>query len=158
MPAGKSFDMSLSPASTLTYDAFGPSLLNWAAAAQTHYTFLQHLERGDTWRYKQFDTWDYDYERLSINFFAMRGKDIMDVFPFPQQDDEDYLTVVRPKEVRRHVVVDGTGLAVHFAFMPQYSAHEGKGVTWTDALKRYGAYAKEMICLPPNRTAGEWDD
>jgi hypothetical protein len=158
MPAGKNFDMSLSPASTLTYDAFGPSLLNWAAAAQTHYSFLQHLERGDTWRYKQFDTWDYAYERLSINFFAMRGKDIMDVFPFPQQDDEDYLTVVRPKEVRRHVVVDGTGLAVHFAFMPQYSAHEGKGVTWTDALKRYGAYAKEMICLPPNRTAGEWDD
>jgi hypothetical protein len=158
MPTGKSFDMSLSPASTLTYNAFGPSLNNWAAAAQTHYSFLQHLEQGDTWRYKQFNTWDYAYERLSINFFAIWGKDVIDVFPFPQQDDEDYLTAVRPREVRRHIIVDGTGLAVHFAFKPQYIAHEGKGVTWTDALERYRAYAKEMICLLPNRTTDEYDD
>ena len=80
------------------------------------------------------------------------GKDIIDVFPFPRQDDEDYLTIIRPREFRRHVVVDGTRLVVHFAFKAQYIAHKGKGVTWTDALKRYRVYAKEMICLLPNRT------
>ena len=147
---GETYDMSLSPASTLTYDPFGPSLNNWAAAAQTHYSFLQHLELGDTWRYK-FDIWDYDYVRLSINFFAVRGKDILDVFPFPQKDDEDYLTVTRPKELRKRVIVDGTALAVHFAFNPQYTAHEKQAVAWTDALSRYRAYADEMVCPNANR-------
>lgn len=131
--------------STVTYDAFGPSLDNWAAAAQIHYSFLQHLEQGDIWRYK-FDVWDYAYQRLSINFFGIKGKDVMDTYPFPQEDDEDYLTVVRPKQLQRHVVVDGTGLASHYAFGAQYHAHGGKGLTWTDVLSRYREYAKEMIC------------
>lgn len=141
----ETFDISLTPASTLTYGAFGPSLNNWAAAAQTHYSFLQHLENGDIWRYK-FDTWDYGYERLSINFFGIWGRDIMDVFPFPQTDDEDYLTVVRPKETQRHVVVDGTAIAVHFSFGPQYKAHGGHGLMWTDLLPRYAEYARENVC------------
>ncbi|KIM94354.1 hypothetical protein OIDMADRAFT_172663 [Oidiodendron maius Zn] len=147
-PPGEDYDIAFTPVSTVTYDAFGPSLNNWAAAAQIHYSFLQHLEQGDIWRYK-FDVWDYAYERLSINFFAIKGKDVMDTFPFPQEDDEDYLTVVRPKQLKRHVVVDGTGLASHYAFGAQYDAHGGKGLTWTDILSRYREYAKEMICLQP---------
>jgi hypothetical protein len=43
------------PDETLVFDALGPNNENWAAAAQTHYSFLQHLEQGTTWRYK-FDT------------------------------------------------------------------------------------------------------
>jgi hypothetical protein len=147
---GESYDIALTPANTLTYDAFGPSLHNWAAGAQTHYSFLHHLEQGDTSKYK-FDTWDYLYERLSINFLALRGSDILDVFPFPEPDDEAYLTTVRSKELGRHVIVDGTGLAVHFAFGPQRTAHEGKGLAWTDALSRYATYAQEKVCPFPNR-------
>ena len=148
---GQLYDMALSPANTLTYEAFGPSLKNWAAAAQAHYSFLQHLEQGDTRKY-HFDTWDYQYERLSINFFAIRGSDILDVFPFPESDDEKYLTVVRSKQLKRHVVVDGTGLAVHFAFNPQRRAHNGQALAWTDALDRYRAYAEENVCPFSNRT------
>ncbi|KAB5526428.1 hypothetical protein GE09DRAFT_1178171 [Coniochaeta sp. 2T2.1] len=139
---GEAYNITTNPASTLTYDPFGPSLHNWAAGAQTHYSFLHHLEQRDTYKYK-FDTWDYLYERLSINFLALRGGDILDVFPFPQSDDEDYLTRVRSKELGRRVIVDGTGLAVHFAFGPQRKAHDGHGLAWTDALDRYGAYADE---------------
>lgn len=149
---GETYDMAITPASTLTYYAHGPSLHNWAAGAQTHYSFLDHLEQGDISKYK-FDTWDYLYERLSINFIALRGSDILDVFPFPQPDDEDYLTTVRSKELGRHVVVDGTGLAVHFAFSPQSRAHEGRGLSWTDALSRYAAYAEEKVCPFPSRAA-----
>ncbi|KAN0090214.1 hypothetical protein V8E51_018793 [Hyaloscypha variabilis] len=145
LPKGETYDMSLSPASLLAYDPFGPGLYNWAAASQTHYSFLHHLEQGDTWRYK-FNIWDYDYMRLSINFLAIRGKDVMDVFPFPQKDDESYLVQTRPSELRRRVIIDGTALAVHFAFNNQYTAFEGKGIRWTDALDRYKAYADQMIC------------
>lgn len=151
-PADEYQDPTIYPASTLTYDPFGPSLQNWAATAQTHYSFLEHLETGDMWRYK-FDVWDYNFQRISINFYAIRGRDIMQVFPFPggAYDDEGYLTQVRPREVRRHAVVDGRGLAVHFAFQPQRRVHDGHAVTDTDALERYRAFADEMVCPFPRR-------
>lgn len=143
-------DLTKFPASTLTYDAFGPSLKNWAATAQLHFSFLQHLEKGETSRYK-FGTWDYHYDRISINFIAVRGGDIMDCYPFPTQDDEGFLTVDHPKKIGRHVVVAGEGLAVHFAFGPQRWAHDGHGMTDTDLLGRYTAYANEMVCPFPTR-------
>jgi hypothetical protein len=148
---GEIYDMTLTPANSLTYDAHGPSLTNWAAGAQAHYSFLQHLEQGSTSKYK-FDTWDYEYERLSTNFFAMRGSDILDVFPFPQPDHEAYLTTVRPKELGRHVIVDRTGIATHFAFRPQRNAHDGHGLAWTDVLDRYRADAEENVCPYPSRS------
>jgi hypothetical protein len=130
------------PDETLVFDALGPNNENWAAAAQTHYSFLQHLEQGTTWRYK-FDTWNMDYERIAIAFLALRGKDIIDSFPFSCDDDEVYLTRIRPKELARPVVINGTGLAAHFAFNLQRVAHDGKGIMWTDLLDRYRMFAAE---------------
>lgn len=146
-------DVTSTPASTLTYDPFGPGLRNWAAAAQTHCSFLSHLEKNETDLYR-FNMWDVAYARLSINLLAIRGSDIMDVFPFPKMDDEDYLTRVRPKEVGRHVVVDGGALAAHFAFRAQRTAHEGRALDWTDLLGRYADYAEEMVCPFPRRENG----
>ncbi len=141
----ESYDIALTPASTLTYEAFGRLLKNEAAAAQTHYSFLSHLERNETDKY-HFGTWDYGYERLSINFFAIRGKDIIDAFPFPIPDDEKYLTEKRPRELGRHVIVEGTGLAVHFSFSPQRRVHDDRSLEWTDLLGRYRGFAEENIC------------
>jgi hypothetical protein len=121
---------------------------NWAAAAQAHYSFLTHLERQEVAQRYRFDLWgDFSaYTRLNINLIAIRGRDILDVYPFPGSDDEWYLTVTRPRELRRIVVVDGGGVAVHFAFHSQYTAHNWRGVTWTDALSRYHGYAEEFVC------------
>jgi hypothetical protein len=49
----------------------------------------------------KFNLWDYHYSRISINFIGFWGDDLVDVFPFPLQDDEQYLTVVRPQELGR---------------------------------------------------------
>lgn len=142
------YDLTDYPVSSMTYDSFGPSLTNWAAAAQAQYSFLQHLEQNTTHRYK-FDIWDYKFQRLSINFLAIRGRDVIDAFPFPTWDDEEYLTVMRPKELRRHVMMDGTGIALHYAFGAQYKAHNLHGIYDTDLLARYRSYANEMICTTP---------
>ena len=141
---GEVIDPSHFPASTLTYNTRGPNTTNWAAAAQAHYSFLHHLENGDSSRYR-FNTWDFKNERCSINFLAIRGRDILDAFPFPIGDDEKFLTRVRPKELGRLVIVDGTSLASHFAFTEQRTAHEGRALMWTDLLERYRAYAEELV-------------
>lgn len=149
-PPGKYFDISQSPAGTLTFHPHGPGWTNWAASAQTHYSFLQHLEDGDTGRY-HFDIWDYNYERLSINFLAIRGRDIAANFPFPHDDDEWWLTVGHPKELGQHVIVAGEGIAAHFSFGPQRDAHDSRGLAWTDVLGRYLLYAQENVCPFPRR-------
>ncbi|ETR98228.1 hypothetical protein M419DRAFT_51868, partial [Trichoderma reesei RUT C-30] len=139
---GKAFDPSLFPCSTLGLTVRGPNTTNWAAAAQAHYSLLHHLETSNTSQYR-FGIWDFMYERCSINFIAIRGRDILDAFPFPIGDDEEFLTRVRPKELGRRVVVDGAGLVAHFAFTEQRTANNGAALMWTDLLARYRAYAEE---------------
>lgn len=133
------FDPSLFPCSTLGLTVRGPNTTNWAAAAQAHYSLLHHLEARDTSQYR-FGICDFMYERCSINFIAIRGRDILDAFPFAIGDDEEFFTRVRPKELGRRVVVDGTGLVAH----EQRTANNGAALMWTDLLARYRAYAEEL--------------
>jgi hypothetical protein len=96
----KDRDIDNTPAGALRFDSHGPGWTDWSIAAQTHYSFLQHVEQNDLWRYK-FNMWDYHYYRLSVNFIGFWGDDIVDAFPFPSRDDEEYLTVTRPRELGR---------------------------------------------------------
>jgi hypothetical protein len=93
-------DIVKTPAGRLTFDSHGSGWRDWRIAAQTHYSFLQHLEEESLWRYK-FNLWDYQYYRISVNFIGFWGDDIVDAFPFPVADDEEYLTMIRPKELGR---------------------------------------------------------
>jgi hypothetical protein len=95
----RNIDITDTPAKELSYDWQGGGLKSWAAAAQTHYSFLSHLEKQDLFKYR-FDHWDYHYYRISINFFGVWGQDIIDAWPFPH-DDEQYLTTERPKQLQR---------------------------------------------------------
>lgn len=81
------------------YDKSGPGWSNWAIASQEHYSFLDNLER-DRLEIYHFDTWDYQYERLSINMIAIWGDDVVDNRPFPE-DDEQWLTVDLPQKLGR---------------------------------------------------------
>jgi hypothetical protein len=49
------------------------------------------------------------------------------------------------------VVVEGHGIATHFAFGPQRDANKKHGLYDTDLLSRYTAYANEMVCPFPKR-------
>jgi hypothetical protein len=87
---------------------------------------------------------------VAINFIAFRGRDILESFVFPCNDDEEYLTRIRPKELKRPVVVDGIGLVSHFAFALQRQSHVGESMMWTDLLARYRAYMEEKIPVKTN--------
>lgn len=165
LPLGPEYTLDGTPVTKTAYDKSGPGWNNWAIAAQEHYSFLENLERDELDRY-QFDTWDYMYERLSINMVAIWGDDVVNNRPFPE-DDEQYLTVDLPQKLGRrkqHVfclcieafpgvllihlisdsVMNGKAIASHFAFQAQIP--DGKGIAWTDLLSRYKAYADENVC------------
>jgi len=70
LPLSKETEILRTPVKDATFDAFGPSWHSWALAAQTHCSFLEHVEKGELWKYK-FNIWDYHYTRLSINFYRL---------------------------------------------------------------------------------------
>lgn len=63
----------------------------------------------------------------SISQIVM-GRDIVDAFPFPSADDEEFLAVIRPKELGRPVVVEGSSVVAYFAFNKQRIPHEGRAL------------------------------
>lgn len=86
---------------TLThYDAFGEGWLFWYIAAQQHYSFLEHLENNELFRYK-FPRWDYNYQRMGIQFVAIMGDDINKGKPITTHDDEMYWSEVMTKMTGR---------------------------------------------------------
>jgi hypothetical protein len=129
------------PIMATEYDAFGPALNHWTVAAQQHYSFFEHLENNELWRYK-FHIWDYFYDRMGIQFIAMMGRDINLGKPMTMQDDEQYLSEIMTKKLKRHAVIDGRGLAAHYSFGGQRG-----GMASTDVLERYRSFAEENICL-----------
>lgn len=131
------------------YVANSTAFQSWTIAAQQHYSFLTHLENNELYRYK-FDLWNYHYDRLSINFVAFWGKDIVghDV----TGSDEQYLTVTQPRRLRRPAVLDGSAMAVHFGFHRQVYGHggiKGNALNDTDLVFRYKSFADEYICGKP---------
>jgi hypothetical protein len=152
-------DIDETPVGTINangYEAYGTAYTSWQVAAQTHYSFLDRLEHGQLHRFK-FDLYDMHYQRISINFLAILGDDVHadgPNGPVPAGDDEEYLTLTLSKRTKRHTVVEGGALTVHYAFFRQTKDHKFHGLQWTDVLERYRAYAVENVCrkgvvIPP---------
>jgi hypothetical protein len=100
LPALNRTNTDKTPISTSTYTQDGPGWHSWTVGAQQHYSFLEHLENGELWRYK-FSVWDYHYARLSITFMCIWGDDIIQVRDQMTGDDEGYLSVDAPRKLGR---------------------------------------------------------
>jgi hypothetical protein len=90
------------PISTATYTLDGTGWSSWTVAAQQHYSFLEHLEKGELWRYR-FTMWDYHYDRLSTNFMCIWGDDIIAIKDGMGEDDEGYMTTVATRKLGRRM-------------------------------------------------------
>lgn len=159
LPVPYKYNADDTPIQDTSYNAFSKGLWNWYIAAQEHYSFFEHLEHNDLYKYK-FPSWDYNYKRMGIQFVAMMGDDINAGKPINQEDDEYYFSEVMPKRTGRRKlrsftlivpthtdnvsdgIVDGRALAAHYSFQPQRD-----GIAATDILNRYRAYAQEHICF-----------
>jgi hypothetical protein len=89
------------PMAKAEYNAWGPGWNDWRLGAQQHYSFFQNAQQGnDGLRNYWFERWDMNYDRVSINFIAVWGKDVLDSFPMPR-DDEAHLTQTMPRKSGR---------------------------------------------------------
>lgn len=101
-------------------------------AQELHEAFLRD-PADPKWEFKKWVA--TEYERVSVNAVSWFGKDLAEK---PVEEDEElWLAVVRPKELKRPNVVCGTAVCVHFAFHTQRDHLEKT----TDLLERYKALA-----------------
>jgi hypothetical protein len=106
-------------------------------AQAVHEAFLPDAERGNVTAWKaSFAEWHCTwYERVSINAVAWRGDAMAAALPVVG-DEEQYLSVVRPKNIQAPNVIIGGAVCAHFAFFPQREHMDRTGI-----LARYEALA-----------------
>jgi hypothetical protein len=89
------------PISETEYDAFGNGWKKWQIAAQEHYSLFENIETDNLRQYR-FGTWDFQLQRMGIQFTCMMGKDINRAKPIAA-DDEHHFAVTMPEETGRRM-------------------------------------------------------
>lgn len=123
--------------------AYADEIESWQMGVQTHYSFLEHLENNELYRYHLTDgsgdgIWDMQFERYSLNFMAVKAGRIAEKKLW--MNDEVEITMGFTHEAKMPWLVDTRAIVSHFSFGSQ---HE---VLKTDVLARYLGYANEMVC------------
>ncbi|KAI4864522.1 hypothetical protein F4820DRAFT_458808 [Hypoxylon rubiginosum] len=158
--------------------AFGAAWKSWGIGAQQQYSLLYNLEQnkmqryffGRSIRYPENSlapnasaivagdvngpggeqTYDTGYNRYNLNFCAVWGSDIRDQLPIAD-DDEQAITSDIPKRIGRPFLIDTRSVVAHFSFFTQQD-----GISKSDLLDRWRAYANEAVCAP-NNLKMPWD-
>jgi len=136
------------PAHFSSTDQWGYPWKSWSIATQAHYSLLDNLESGETWRYNWHGangTWDTQFIRYKLNFIAFWGHDVVAASPIGW-DDEQEMTVELPKRFNRPFLIASDALVAHYSFHAQTD-----GVIQSDVLDRWRAYANEKVCHIANQ-------
>ncbi|KAI1371014.1 hypothetical protein F4677DRAFT_457461 [Hypoxylon crocopeplum] len=158
--------------------AFGPAWKSWGIGAQQQYSLLYNLEQNKMQRYffgrnirypegssapnasavvstdgkgpGGEQTYDTGYNRYNLNFCAVWGSDIRDQLPIADDDEQDITSDI-PRRIGRPFLIDTRSVVAHFSFFTQQD-----GITKSDLLDRWRAYANEAVCAP-NNLKKPWD-
>ncbi|KAM0501541.1 hypothetical protein ACHAP8_004529 [Fusarium lateritium] len=139
---GEDHVLDTTPIEATEYDPMGRGWTEWTIGAQEHFSFFENLVKNKLSAYK-FDTWDFQYERMGIQFVALLGRDINRAKPI-EADDENHFSCIMPRILGRHAVADGRGVVAHYSFGSQRA-----GMDQTDVLDRYRSFASNHICAEP---------
>lgn len=111
-----------------------------------HNNFLSDLHKSELEKYK-FEKWIlHEYERFSINYFAWFGKDFkkfdgkVEYAEFSTTDEEQWLTVDKPRQLCQPNIVCGSSIVAHFAFFTQREYLEKN----TQILQEYRVIAEGL--------------
>lgn len=83
-----------------------------------HREMLKHIEKLEHISFPI--TWDLRrYERVSINCISWLGEEFANFDGIVGRDEEAWLSVVKPEELKKPNVIMGSSICSHFAFGPQ---------------------------------------
>ena len=104
--------------------------IGWASpdfAVDLHLWFLNYLQNGSMDQLK-FDSVQIALNRISINCFAWFGEDFSKFKGIVLDDDEEYLSVIKPRELGKINSICGKTVVSHFAFYSQRRQLDSTGI------------------------------
>ncbi|WP_052754503.1 glycosyltransferase [Calothrix sp. 336/3] len=137
----------------VTYDVFCD--IGWKSgkfAESIHYQFLHDYQQGNIKHY-EYPFWILsDFERVSVNFIAWFGKDFAEFDGIVEGvDEEEWLSVDKPKQINRYNCICGTSIVSHFSYFTQREYLENH----TDVLQRYKKLADKLLMASNFSTTSE---
>lgn len=94
---------------------------NPSVAEKKHMQFLYDIENNNIDKYK-FTKWILsDCERVSINSICWIGEEFSKFNGEVGVDEEQWLSVDKPSELKCYNIINGDAVCVHYAFYPQRS-------------------------------------
>lgn len=111
---------SLNIEDILSYNSFDPNgWLNEKISQKKHEYFIKHIYDMNTNKFK-FGKWILNrYERVSINCISWFGEEFEKFYGKVEEDEEQWLSVIKPKEIEKYNIIYGEAICVHFAFYTQ---------------------------------------
>jgi hypothetical protein len=88
-------------------------------AEYIHKVFLEKIKEGSSGDFKTDDWILFDNERCSINVISWRGDEFVKFNGIVGRDEEQWLSVDKPKELGKFNKIIGDTIFVHFAFETQ---------------------------------------
>jgi hypothetical protein len=116
------------------YDCFNPvGWQNPQYAEKKHEILINSINNNDLKKFK-FKKWILNlYERVSINCISWFGKDFESFNGQVGSDEEQWLSVTKPQELKKYNVIYGKTICSHFAFNSQRDYLDKK----TNLLEKY---------------------
>ncbi len=99
-----------------------------------HRVFLEHVKNGNHNEF-YFPDVEIPYDcgnRVAINCICWFGEDMADFDGEVGEKEEDWLSIYKPKELKRGLLISGNSLVAHYAYFPQRSHIDD-----TDVLSQY---------------------
>ncbi|KAI2622673.1 hypothetical protein GGS26DRAFT_583842 [Hypomontagnella submonticulosa] len=131
--------------------AFGAAWKSWGIGAQQQYSLLYNLEQNRMDRYFFGRNVRYPENALGPNASAVvltdgkgPGGEQVEQLPIADDDEQD-ITADIPRRIGRPFVIDTRSVVGHFSFFTQHD-----GITKSDLLDRWRAFANEAVCAPTN--------
>jgi hypothetical protein len=126
---------------TMNYIALdGETYGNPHIGEMKHRAFIEKIKKGTHKEY-EFKEWILSiYERCCINVISWLGEEFAKFNGEVHFNEEPWLSVHKPKQIKKCNSVCGDALFVHFAYAPQR-----KHLDNTDCLAQYAEIAKEKF-------------
>jgi hypothetical protein len=90
-------------------------------ATVIHHSYLEDLKINALDKWRAYERWElYEYPRFGIACCSFIGKDFLDIIDkWSGEDDEQFVTEIWPKKIRRMNCIAGRALISHYAYGPQ---------------------------------------
>jgi hypothetical protein len=93
--------------------------VGWGSGEVAHKIHKEVLHESNFEKFRMGNWILLNNERVSINVVSWLGREFKKFNGIVLDDEEDYISSIKPKELNKHNIIYGDFVCVHYAFLTQ---------------------------------------